>query len=699
MNPLLASLLNNALALHRAGKLAEAVAGYQRALGIDPHHVDALRLQGMALFKSGNIENAAELYARALGLQPNNLLLLDGLGDIRMSLGQVQSAIECYERSLAIQPGKVGVLNNLAGLYARDARYDEALDAYQRALDAAPGQAGTYYNMAAVLAKTGVRQQAIAHYREAIRLDPALYQAFNNLATLYIEDRRWTDALDCCEEACALRPDYAPAHFNTGIVHENRSDHVAAHACYTEALRIAPDNIEYLVGCIHACQQLCDWDEVDGLKQRLMERLQAPAREIEVERLGPPFKYLTISDDPALHLRVARSFSRVLGLLGQVADLRRVQTPRVVESKLRIGYFSGNFYLHPTLQLMSGVLRQHDRDRFDVFYLSCSPHDNSELQSSLMSDAEHFIDLNGVDDVTAARRIHDLGIDVLIDLSGHSRNARQAICAPRPAPVQLTYLAYPATTGVDCFDGVLTDEIALPIEHAAYFSEPVVYLTGAYHSYDDEQAIDANALTRSEVGLADDAFVLCSFNQVYKLDRRRFQRWMNILRRCPRAVLWIYAVGDEVRRNLLREAQLAGVDALRLVFAGALPKAAHLRRLQLADLMLDTDLYNGHTTTMDALWAGLPVISRIGNYMPSRVSAAQLQTIGLPELVVDTDDDYENLAVRLATEDEFYARIRNVLAGKRRNSSLFDTAARARELERIYRDFATGKRPSQGRLV
>ncbi len=699
MNQSLANLLNEALGLHRAGKLTEAIARYQRALEIDPHHVDALRLLGMALFNVGKAEQAADHYVRALELQPQNPLLLDGLGDIRMALGQVDHAIDCYERSLTIRPGKVGVLNNLAGLYARKGRFGRALDTYQLAINAAPDQAGSYFNVAAVLAKTGSRQLAIEHYREAIRLDPALYQAFNNLATMYIEDRQWSDAIDCCEKACALRPDYAPAHYNFGVVHENQSDYDAARVRFFQALHIEPGNIEFLVACIHACQQLCDWHEIDGLNKRLIERLQESSRAPGEERLGAPFKYLTISDDPALNLRVARSSSRTMGLVGKKPDVLHAQATQTLNEKLRVGYLSGNFYQHPTLQLMSGVFREHDRDRFEVFYLSCSPRDNSELQLRLVADDEHFIDLNGIDDVTAARRINVLGLDVLIDLSGHSRNARQGICALRPAPVQLTYLAYPATTGVDFFDAVLTDEIALPAKQAAFFSEPVVYLTGAYHSYDDEQLISEQGIARSEFGLPDDAFVFCSFNQAYKLDRKRFQRWMNILRRCPRSVLWLYASSDEVRRNLLREAGDAGVEPMRLIFASALPKARHLRRLQLADLMLDTDLYNGHTTTMDALWAGLPVISRIGSYLPSRVSAAQLETMGMSELVVDTDDEYEDLALRLANDNEFYDRIRADLARNRRRSLLFDTAARTRELERIYSDFAAGKRPLRGRLV
>ena len=289
-------------------------------------------------------------------------------------------------------------------------------------------------------------------------------------------------------------------------------------------------------------------------------------------------------------------------------------------------------------------------------------------------------------DREAAKQIHEDQVDILVDLMGHTGDSRLAICAYRPAPVQVTYLGYPGGTGAGFFNYLIADKIVIPEEHTPFYRENLVYMPHSYQANDHSQIIAEKIWKRSNLGLPENGFVFCSFNQPYKIEPVMFDVWMSILKQVTGSVLWLLCRNRRAEENLKREADLRGVSPSRLIFAQELSKGEHLSRQKLADLFLDTRIVNGHTTTSDALWAGVPVITLMGGHFASRVSASLLKAVGLSGLITHSLDEYEAVAVRLALNRSELRSTRQTLSRNRLIEPLFDTRRFAENLEKAYKE-------------
>jgi protein O-GlcNAc transferase len=352
--------------------------------------------------------------------------------------------------------------------------------------------------------------------------------------------------------------------------------------------------------------------------------------------------------------------------------------------KIRIGYLSSDFHDHATSHLMLGLFGAHDRNRFSIYAYSCGPDDGSDYRRRVAADCDAFVDLSQMDSIAAARRVNADGIDILVDLKGYTRQNRLEIAALRPAPIQVSWLGFPGTSGADFFDYIVTDNIVTPPDAAEVYSEAFVVMPHSYQVNNRDQQIAETPVSRAETGLPEDAFVFASFNNTYKLEPVMFAAWMALLRDTPDGVLWLLPNNKFAIDNLRREASAAGVSPDRLIFADMLPKAEHLKRAALADLALDTRIYNGHTTTSDMLWAGVPVVTLKGTHFASRVSASLLHAFGIPELITETLADYSALAFSLSQAPSQLAVLREKVAALRQVSPLFDTQQSAGDLERAY---------------
>jgi predicted O-linked N-acetylglucosamine transferase (SPINDLY family) len=352
------------------------------------------------------------------------------------------------------------------------------------------------------------------------------------------------------------------------------------------------------------------------------------------------------------------------------------------ERPIRIGYLSADFREHAVAHLTAELFERHDRQRFEIFGYSMGPDDANAMRRRIEGGVDHFVDVKDLSNAEAAARIHHDGIDILVDLMGHTGRARTMIAAQRPAPIAVNWLGFPGTMGAAFIDYILVDAVVVPPEHQPFFAEKLVHLPHCYQANDTQRPIGATP-TRAECGLPDQAFVFCCFNNEYKLTPRFFAIWMRLLAAVPGSILWLLGT-DAMKRNLAREAAARGIDPARLIFAGRQPLEDHLARHRLADLFLDTLPYNAHTTASDALWTGLPVLTLLGEGFPGRVAASLLGAIGLPELVTRSEEDYENMAVKLATEPLMLRGMRERLAANRLTAPLFDSAGFARRIERAY---------------
>jgi predicted O-linked N-acetylglucosamine transferase (SPINDLY family) len=345
---------------------------------------------------------------------------------------------------------------------------------------------------------------------------------------------------------------------------------------------------------------------------------------------------------------------------------------------------SADFHEHATAYLMAGVFENHDRSKFDITAISIGPNDNSPMRQRLERSFGEFIDARMLSDAEVATQIRAAEVDILVDLKGFTQDARTNILARRPAPIQVNYLGFPGTMGADYLDYVIADPVVVPLSQESSYSEKIVHLPNSYQANDCRRDVSEKMFTREECGIPSGHFVFCCFNNNYKITPAIFDRWMRILTKVPGSVLWLLEDSATAAANLKREAGVRGVNADRLIFAKRMPLRDHLARHRSADLFLDTLPYNAHTTASDALWAGLPVLTQLGETFAGRVAASLLNAVGLPELIARTPEEYEGTAVDLATHTEKLTALKRKLMENRLTTSLFDTRRFTGHIEAAY---------------
>jgi predicted O-linked N-acetylglucosamine transferase (SPINDLY family) len=456
--------------------------------------------------------------------------------------------------------------------------------------------------------------------------------------------------------AKAARPDYADAWAEEGktLALTGRLDE--AIAALGEALTIEPGHAGALAHRLFYQAHICDWSGFDA-----WQRLDAAA-----DTAFSPFTALTFEDDPARQLRRSRAWA---GSKFSAAPATMLTPAPAADGRIRIGYFSADFHDHATLYLMAGLLRAHDRRRFAIHAFSYGPELGGGMRGYVLAHVDSFHEIGEMPDAAAVGLARDLGLDIAVDLKGYTHNGRTQLFAHRLAPVQIAYLGYPGGSGADFIDYLIADPIVVPPHAHSFYSEQFLLLPDSYQPNDDRRPIAAHSGTKAGFGLPETGLVFCCFNQSYKITPREWAIWMRLLDRVPDGVLWLLHCNLWAEQNLRREAEAHGVAGERLVFADHMAHDEHLARLRHADLFLDTFNVNAHTTASDALWAGVPLVTLAGRQFAARVGASLLQAVGLPELVAESEQDYEALILELAGQPDRLASIRATLAANRRYST------------------------------
>ena len=736
--------LEAARALKQQGRFGEALALCQQALAIQPEDIEACLLLAEIYVAQGDGAPAMELYGKVIELRPDQALAYYKRGNLLKDREQFEAALADYDRAVTLDPRYAYALCNRGVVLSRLNRMDAALDSYDRAIAIAPDDALAQFNRAGVLQQLQQPREALASYDRAVALNPGNVEAHFHRALLLIELGRRTEALASFDKAVALKPDYLEAHFNRGIllvelrrltealasfdrtaalqpafpdVHVSRGSllielgrfndaleslaralalrpgdpdtHLSRATVflkmkrYAEAIQeyervtaVKPD-LRFALGFQQHCKtQICDWGGLDADIERLVAGIRSGAT------VSSTLHVLAVVDDESVHRQAAQIWVREE--CPPIRDLPALPE-RASSQKLRIGYFSGDFHDHPVAVLAAELFERHDRSRFEITAFSLRPNKHSTNRRRLEKAFDRFVDVSDSPDPEVASLARRYEIDIAVDLGGHTDSGRPGILARRAAPIQVAYLGYPGTMGAEYIDYLIGDPTVIPPEQQAHYTEKIVYLPHCYLPNDSTRRIDATP-TREQENLPPDGFVFCCFNATYKIMPETFSSWMRILARVDRSVLWLSSLTDPAAAgNLQREAQRCGVDPRRLIFANRAPSSSqHLARLKLADLFLDTLPYNAHASSMDALWAGVPVLTRIGAAFAGRVAASVLRSIELPELVTTSVQQYEALAVELATNPPLLAEIKQRLAGNRLTTPLFDSRSFVRHLESAY---------------
>ena len=749
--------LRAAYALHQAGRFEEAAATYAAIIEGNPQNLDASILLGVLCLQGGRFQKAEHILGEAVKHNPHSVDALSAYAAALQQLKRHDEAIAALDSLLAVRPDHAVAWNNRGNMLLETGCIDDAVQSYDRAVELRPDYAEAWHNRAVarimvanyggaeadldrallfkpdyaealehrgvVLAQLGRLDEAFTSYAAALRSQPDYYEALKGRGYLLNRLERYADALVDFDRALSISRDDAAVWKGRGDALASLNHDEQALASYNEVLRLQSDDaatlynrasllsrlaryedagrdLEALLAIdpqyplargllMHVRLHMCDWRGLTEYQQEISLALHAGQRVIH------PFGHLAISDSPAEQLQCARILVRDSYPLAPIPLSRSEIYPH---EKLRIAYLSGDYYAHAIPFLIAGVFEHHDPARFETFGVSYGPTDNSEMRMRLENGFIRFIDVRDKNDAEIAAMLREMEVDIAVDLKGYTGGARPGILARRPAPIQVHYLGYPGTMGADYIDYLIADRVVVPQEHHEFYAEKIVYLPDSYQANDSQRRIATRSVTRAAASLPQDAFVFCCFNGNHKIMPETFRIWMRILSQVHGSVLWLLEEHPSAIVNLRNEAQAAGIAPDRVVFAKRMSLEDHLARLKLADLVLDTLPYGAHTTASDALWAGVPVLTRQGDAFAGRVGASLLNAIGLPELITHSLADYEMKARELSQNASLLAGIREELAGNRQTMPLFDTARMTRNLEAAYSEMwerhRRGERPA-----
>ncbi len=660
------------------GEYERAGEYYLKAVEVDNKNPLAWCNLGVMQFRAGKEPLAENSLRKAVSIEPKYSLAWYNLAQICEKLGRSDEAAENYKKTIYLDPTHGEIYNELALTLKNLNRLEEVEDIFLRALAIEPNASVLYNNLGNVYRVLGKYSEAKEKYYLALTLDQNYANAWGNLGIVHKVTGQLSEAKECLEKAMELKPDQWDFYHNLGVVAQEEGLVGKAINYFEKSIELNPQ-YEGSYPCLYLSKrQVCDWNNLNEAENYLDK--------IKDE---DPFTTIMRSEDPEQNFKIAKRRSE--GIERVVKRKTFLFEKRKKEDKIRVGYFSNDLREHPIGQMVAPMFGLHDRSSFKVFIYSYGIDDGSTWRKEAEKGADKFCDVRSLGNPEIAELIYKDRIDILVDLTGYTMDNRLEVMAMRPAPIQVSYLGYPGTTGAGFFDYIIADKNLIKKSEEKWFSEKVVYMPKCYQINNPGIVIAKKKFSRKECGLPEKGMVIASFNQVYKLESELFDIWCRILSAVEGSVLWLWKQDGEAETNLGREAEKRGIDPKRIIWAERLPKAEHLARMSLADLALDTKVYGGHTTTTDSLIAGVPVITRYGTHFASRVSASILKTVDLSELVVDNLEKYEKLAISLASDPAKLKKLKAKITRKRLEKDLINPAKFVRyldgEYEKLYNDY------------
>ena len=658
--------------LERSGLYADSLKALDQTLQLDADHVQALSAKALVLQALGRSGDACSLLVKAVSRHPANGQLWTNLGAIREATGDFEGALQAYDEALAQSDFPWSARLNRGYVLTRLGRLEEALENNSGLAESYPDNAEAHFNVAEVL----------------------------------LALQRHEEAADACDRALAIRPDYPKALIDRSLARAALGQVTQAQQDLDRAREISPEsltafNLGFAARAGGLLQDFgaysiyfhlnyerleqCDWTHREELVRSIADfarKTAGTSREIADPNI--PFRTLGFDIDQGIQQALAKSVASAIEARARSRIPPSNNRPLQPTSRIRVGYVSPDFRIHPASFLTRSLYAGHDRSRFEILGYALTPDDGSWIRREVQSGFDVFRDVGGFDAGTIARQIQDDGIDILVDLAGLTNFSRSEVFALKPAPLQVNWLGYPGTLGAGYMDYALVDGFVCPAGTEVLWTENLVRLPNCYFITDNNPRVDAFTPSRAEMGLPDKGFVFCCFNNAWKIEPIIFSVWMDLLKQVQGSVLWLLAFRGEVVQNLKREAVTRGVDPDRLVFGGRLPNESHLPRYRLADLFLDTLQYNAHTTAIDALREATPLLTVPGKTMPSRAAASLVSAAGVPELICKDLEAYRARAIELANRPQELARLRSLLQENRGKAPLFDTARFIRNMESAF---------------
>jgi len=655
----------NAVLLFNKGQIKKAEKICIELFKDNPKNIDNLNLLGIILFKKKDFDKSIKLIKESISINPNQHETNNNLGLIYIEIGKFKDAIIYLNNSIKINPNFTDAYNNLGIAFKELGQFNNAIKNWEKAISINPNNPNSYNNIGNILLEIKKEKLAIEYYKKALSINNKFTLAYFNLGNAYQKLKLFDASIDSYNKAIEINSGFAEAYYNRGNSYRDKNNLTKALEDYCVAYKINPD-LENLFGNIFLTKNyLCEWNDYKSNFEYLIKGITNNKKIID------PFALLSIIDSPELQLKNTKN--HISNKSNSKTKLLKNFDKRKNNKKIKLGYFSSDFKIHPVSHLITGVFEKHDKSQFELFAFSLTPPENDFVTERIMSAFDHFIDVSTKTEDEIAELSNNLNIDIAIDLMGFTKYNKFKIFLKKCSPIQINYLGYSSSYGSGSMDYIIADKIVIPKENINKYSEKIIYLPNCFIPTDFKNIKLNNNVKRKDFNLPDEAFVFCSFNKQYKINPEIFNIWMNLLEKIENSVLWLKVTNTEAKKNIIHEAKKRSVNTNKIIFAQNTSLEIHLSRYKLADLFLDTFPYGAHTTCVDSLWSGLPVITKQGKSMVSRVSSSLLKNIGLDELITQTNSEYENLAFNLASNPKKIKSIKEKLNNNLNKMPLFNT--------------------------
>ncbi len=662
--------------LQELGQLNFAIESFNQAIIINPNYAEAFNNLGTTLKDLGQLDEANINFKKAIEVNPDFYIAYYNYGTTLIDLSRNLEAIESFKKAISINSNYPEAYNNLGIAFKGEKQTKNALKSFEKAISIKTDYAEAHNNLGLVFMNLGQMNEAQKSFETALQFKPDYAYAYNNFGSVLKQIGKFSNSIIYYKKALQINPDFFEAHNNLGNAYKYLKRHNESLDCYKTTYRIKPD-ADYILGnLLHSKLHLCIWDDLKNSLDEIKKYIYQNKKVVD------PFPLLSLIDDPELHQKASQIYTDDKYPMN--FDLPQISKyPK--HQKIRIGYFSADFRIHPVANLTAELYEIHDRDQFEIHAFSFGPDTNDEMNLRIKAGVDFFHDVQSISHTEVAQLARSLELDIAIDLGGFTQDNRTGIFAMKAAPIQVNYLGYSSTMGADYMDYIIADKTLIPEDKKQYYTEKIAYLPDSFMVNDTKNKISKMNFTRKEAGLPSKGFIFSCFNHHYKITPSVFTSWMKILSKVEGSILWLSDGNETGIHNLRKEAKKHGVDSDRLFFAPRLElREDHLNRIKLANLFLDTLPYNAHATTSDALQAGLPVLTCIGESFASRVAASLINSVGLSELIVKTNKQYEKIAIDLATKPLKMKNIKDKLEKNLISSPLYDTPLYVKQIERAY---------------
>lgn len=614
-------------------------------------------------------EEAIKSYLNASVLDGNNEEIFRNLGKSYSKLNQDTNANKAFKNAIRIKSKNPDAILGLGLLKLKKKEFTESIQYFKNVLKLNKYFYQAYYNIALAQNFLGNYLEAINNYLSAIKIKKNYFQAYNNLGSILIKINKTDDAIKILKKAIEIKPDYLEALTNIGVAYLIKKKYLESLEFFNKAIKINPNYVRAITQKLYLMRKICDWSE-DSLLEDNLKLINNSNVDVT------PWQLFSLDDNPKEQLLRAKKYGIQFGF----KDFKESYQ----NSKIKIAYFTPDFFEHAGMMNMEGIFKYHNKEKFEIFGFDYGYSNNDDTHHRIKKYFDKFFYVNDLTDEQISKLVKDNQIDIVIHRNGYSQNSRNTLFAKKIAPIQISFLGFPGTMGVDFIDYIIADKTVIPNENSKFFTEKIIYLPNTYYPTFNERKISTKKYHRKDLGIDEHSFVFGSFNNSYKISSTEFKIWMKLLIKVEKSIILLLIDDEITKTNLLKEINKYKIQPKRVKFIKFTNIEDHLSRHKLIDLYLDTFKCNGHTSTVDALYSGIPIITKIGKSFSSRVCASILNACDMSELVTSDDKQYYNLAIKIAKNKNILNELKFKLNNNLLKKPLFNTKKYVENLEKGY---------------